>query len=262
MPRPTRKVARRTAKPRSHAKRARAVRELRILIADAQVMDRRAMAALLASQPGWKVVAEAESIAETVQLYREHDPKVIVLALGLRGANGESPVRALRAELPHASVLALSERGVANCLVLNPPGAGPARCELAVDCMQLAAVQGAQGVLRRSASAEELFEAVRVVASGRTWYETSTADALAEGPNRPGFSAAAHGLSDRELEVAELISLGRSNKDIAEQLRISEPTVKKHVGQVLLKLGCQDRLQAGLFVARHPLLLRRESTSS
>jgi len=56
--------------------------------------------------------------------------------------------------------------------------------------------------------------------------------------------------------VAELIAAGRSNKEIASSLNISAPTVKKHVGQILTKLGLQDRLQVGLFVARNPLILR------
>jgi DNA-binding NarL/FixJ family response regulator len=261
MPRPARKSVRRATKVRPRAKPARAPRAIRVLIADAQAVDRRAVAALLANQPGWSVVAEAGSIADAAAGIRQHAPDVVVLALGLRGENEASPVKALRAVLPNARILALSERGVGNCLVLNPPGTGGARCELAVDCMQLAAVQGAQGVLRRSASAEELFDAVRAVAAGKTWYDTTTADALAAGGQRPGFSAATHGLSGRELDVAELLAHGRTNKDIGAELRIAEPTVKKHVGRVLLKLGCQDRLQAGLFVARHPLLLRRDDSS-
>jgi len=63
-------------------------------------------------------------------------------------------------------------------------------------------------------------------------------------------------LSSRELEVAELISAGRSNKEISSALKISEPTVKKHVGHILEKLGLQDRLQVGLYVARNPLVLK------
>ena len=59
-----------------------------------------------------------------------------------------------------------------------------------------------------------------------------------------------------------LLAEGQSNKEISGLLLISEPTVKKHVGQVLKKLSVQDRLQAGLFVARHPLLFTRSSASS
>jgi DNA-binding NarL/FixJ family response regulator len=95
------------------------------------------------------------------------------------------------------------------------------------------------------------------VAAGNAWYESGTATAImrhALAGNGAGEPAAT--LSGRELEVAELIAAGRSNKEIASNLNISAPTVKKHVGQILTKLGLQDRLQVGLFVARNPLILR------
>ena len=67
-------------------------------------------------------------------------------------------------------------------------------------------------------------------------------------------------ISDNQvLDVALLLAEGRSNRDVARALGISEPTVKKHVGQILTKLNVQDRLQAGLFVARHPLLFARRA---
>ena len=72
----------------------------------------------------------------------------------------------------------------------------------------------------------------------------------------PQHESHSHALSSRELDVAELISVGRSNKEIAQALGISEPTVKKHVGHILDKLGLQDRLQVGLYVARNPLVLQ------
>ena len=120
----------------------------------------------------------------------------------------------------------------------------------ATDCLTLAISQGAAGTLRRDAEPAELFEAVRAIASGKNWHAPGTA--LPSAAN--GTEA---GLSERELEVAALIADGLSNKEISSALKISEPTVKKHVGNILEKLGLQDRLQAGLFVARNPLTLRR-----
>ena len=234
------------------------------MIADGQIMDRRGMIGLLVGQKDFEVAAEAGSIAEAIARFRIHSPDVLILALGLRGPGDEAPVSAVRAALPGARILAVSERGTSNCLVLNPPGggAGPGpACEFATDCMQLAAVQGAQATVRRSAEPEDLFAAIRAVARGQVWYEAHTAEALAGGAMRRGSSPRSAGLSDRELDVAELLARGRSNKEIATTLAIAEPTVKKHIGRVLLKLGVADRLQAGLFVARHPLLLRRDGTS-
>jgi DNA-binding NarL/FixJ family response regulator len=256
----TARVKRSTAATAAPA--ARSARPLQIIVADAQVMDRKGMIGLLATQPDLQVVAEAGSIGEAIALHRLHNPDVLIVSLGLRGPEDDSPIRAARSSLPAARILAISERGFRNCLVLNPPGIedGSPRgtCELATDCLQLAAAQGAHGALRRSAEPDDLFAAVRAVASGHAWYESGTASALASGELNPGVSPSGEALSDRELDVAALLSRGRSNKEIATTLEISEPTVKKHIGRILLKLGVQDRLQAGLFVARHPLLIRRE----
>jgi DNA-binding NarL/FixJ family response regulator len=125
-----------------------------------------------------------------------------------------------------------------------------------IDCLQLAARQGAMGTLRRSADPQELFGAIRAVARGHAWYDPTTAAGMLKG-NGPSTGANGRPLfSEREMQVAALISEGRSNKEIATLLRIREPTVKKHVTHVLQKLGLPDRLQAGLFLARNPLLLK------
>ena len=69
-------------------------------------------------------------------------------------------------------------------------------------------------------------------------------------------------LSPRETEVAQLLAEGRSNKEIAQRLEVSEPTVKKHIGHVLRKLGLQDRLQVALFVSRHPEFIDERSIAA
>ena len=68
-------------------------------------------------------------------------------------------------------------------------------------------------------------------------------------------------LSPRETEVASLLAEGRSNKEIADRLDVSEPTVKKHIGHVLRKLALQDRLQVALFVSRHPEYVTHQALS-
>jgi two-component system nitrate/nitrite response regulator NarL len=125
---------------------------------------------------------------------------------------------------------------------------------MGADCLQLAALDGASGTIRRSSTPAELFQAIRAVAAGRSWYDSGPATstsrhALSGNGNR-------RTLSSRELQVAELIAGGRSNKEISTSLGISEPTVKKHMGRILSKLGLQDRLQVGLYVARNPMVLR------
>jgi DNA-binding NarL/FixJ family response regulator len=112
----------------------------------------------------------------------------------------------------------------------------------------VAAERGARATVRRNSEFATLLEAIRRVHAG----EICHADDALDDSHAPG---AFQPLSERERMVAANIARGLSNKEIASALDISEATVKKHVGRVLAKLGLQDRLQVGLFLARNPLLL-------
>jgi len=233
---------------------------IRIMVADGHAIDRRAIGSLLREQPDFEVVGEASNSAEAIEHCASLRPSVLVLTLNLPGESGDAALPVIHAALPGLRILALSERGVANCLILNPPGRSRLaantrlqRCDAGTDCLQLAMAHGALGTLRRSAEPAALFQAVRAVAAGQASYEPRTAEAHTEGGANTRTNSNL-GLSARELDVAALLAEGRSNKEISATLAISEPTVKKHIGQILRKLDVQDRLQAGLFVARHPLL--------
>ena len=258
---PARKAARREI-PRA-LKRPK----IRILVADDQPMDRRGLAALLGSQPDFDVVAEAGTVGEAASHYKRLKPDVAILSVRLPDQHGLTAIASLRSSFPTLRMIALAERGAEHCLVLNPPhrsGRGlpvssPAST-MCTDCLQLAVSEGALGALRRDAAPEELFQAVRAVAQGNAWFEPRTAAAISRGAAKSGDPNAARDLSARELEVAGLISDGRSNKEIGQALGISEPTVKKHVGHILAKLGLQDRLQIGMYIVRNPLLLSGKSS--
>jgi DNA-binding NarL/FixJ family response regulator len=149
--------------------------------------------------------------------------------------------------------------------VLNPPSrqhlplALKLSCPAGIDCLQLAVNQGAMGTIRRNADPEDLFRAIRAVARGQAWYDPTTASrmlstSVRDGGTRDGKTPQ---FSEREIEVAALIAEGQSNKEISTSLGISEPTVKKHMGHILQKLGLPDRLQAGLYLARNPTIFKR-----
>jgi DNA-binding NarL/FixJ family response regulator len=267
--RPQRKVA---AKPKpkrrivAPARKAQSMRRVRIVVADDYPMDRAGMVSILRSQPDFEIVGETASVREAGAMCREMHPSVLILAMRLQATEGRTPIASVHTVSPETPVLAIAERAEGHCLVLNPPGSKrtdtaqlPVACTQGTDCLQLAVAEGATGTIRRSASPEELFRAVRTVASGNAWYEAGTATAImrhALAGNGSGSGTAPAPLSGRELEVAELIAAGRSNKEIGSILNISAPTVKKHVGRILEKLGLQDRLQVGLYVARNPLVLQ------
>jgi len=263
MPRPT--AAQPKPRPRA-ARRPRAPQagRVRIVVADGQAIDRGGLVGLLEDERDFEVVGEAATVKEATQQCGALAPDVLVLSLNLPGQEEQAAITAIHAELPNLRIVALSERGADNCLVLNPPSRRwtPAEsklvCAIGVDCLQLAVAQGAMATVRRSADPEELFRAIRAVADGNAWYDSTTATGLLSnaGASRGALGGRRAPFSQRELQVAALIAEGQSNKEISTSLGISEPTVKKHVGHILEKLGLADRLQAGLFLARNPLILK------
>ena len=233
------------------------------MVADSQAIDRGGLVGLLEDERDFEVVGEAATVAETIRQCGALEPDVLILSLNLPGQQEQAAIPAIRAALPALRIVALSERGAENCLVLNPPyrrqTAAELRlvCAVGMDCLQLAVTQGAMATVRRSADPEELFRAVRAVAEGGAWYDPTTAKGMLSNAGADSGGVETIGFSAREHEVAGLIAEGRSNKEISTALGISEPTVKKHVGHILQKLGIADRLQAGLMLARNPLILRR-----
>lgn len=246
---------------------------VRIVVADKLPLDRRSMVSLLVTQPDFDIVGEAETVEQAGEYCARLRPSILLIALRIGSNLGRTPIVDIRSHAPHTPILAIAERGEGECLVLNPPkpghdipmmGEAPQTpiCSQGTDCLQIAVAEGASGTIRRSADPEVFFHAVRTVASGNAWYEAGTATAIMRHALAPAQENQTHPLSSRELDVAELISVGRSNKEIAQALGISEPTVKKHVGHILDKLGLQDRLQVGLYVARNPLVLRPASAGT
>jgi DNA-binding NarL/FixJ family response regulator len=222
---------------------------VRVVVADDVALDRCALSHLISSWPECRVVAETSNGTETADACRQLSPDVVVLSLALP-SDAANPVLQLRNEVPGQRILALAERPRRACAsvmaIERARTAGRYDSTVAStlgDCLDLAANCGAEGTLRRDAGPERLREALSTIAHGEGFHEFD--NSRAPRPSR-------RPLSPRETEVAQLLAEGRSNKEIAQRLDVSEPTVKKHIGHVLRKLGLQDRLQVALFVSRHP----------
>lgn len=255
-------------RPRRAARPARALRpaRIRIVVADSQAIDRGGLVGLLEDERDFEVVGEAAHVLEAVKQCAAIKPDVLVLSLNLLGQEEQAAIPAIRGVLPRLRIVALSERGADHCLVLNPPYRTQSAaelnlvCSVGMDCLHLAVTQGASATVRRSADPEDLFHAIRRAAEGGAWYDPTTMTGILSATGPDGRSGAKEpNFSAREFDVAALIVEGQSNKEISSTLGISEPTVKKHVGHLLLKLGLPDRLQAALLLARNPLLFKQRN---
>lgn len=244
-----------SANPNGHNGRGTPIR---VVVADDVTLDRVALTHLIASWPEFRVVGETVTTAETAEVCRRLSPDVVVLSLILP-SEAANPVIQLRNEVPGQKIIALAERPRRTCASMlaieRATAAGRMDSTLratVADCLDLAAECGADGTLRRDAGPERLREALIRVTRGEGFHEFDNS-ATPRDERRP--------LSPREMEVATLLAEGRSNKEIAAALDVSEPTVKKHIGHVLRKLALQDRLQVALFVSRHPEYINERSLS-
>jgi DNA-binding NarL/FixJ family response regulator len=177
------------------------------------------------------VVGEAADGAEVISQAESLAPDVILLDLKMPGVDGLSALREIR------------ERGLrARVLVLTSAGER-ARVQPVLRA-------GAAGYLYKDVDPHALVQAIRAVHDGNVLFAPEAADAMmATEPGDRGGGA----LTEREREVLVQIARGRSNREIARVLVVSEKTVKTHVSNILMKLGLQDRTQAALYAVRHGL---------
>ena len=203
----------------------------RILLVDDHAVVREGLASLLQRQGDLLVVAEAADGASAIRLYRQHRPDLVVLDLRLPDMDGVEVTAAIRAEFPQARLLVLSSFD-------------------GDEDIYRALKAGARAYVLKDSTREELLAAVRTVAAGQRSLSAAVAERLAERVTGSELTA-------RELAVLRQIVGGRSNKQIASALSISEGTVKTHVKSILAKLDVEDRTEAAVLALRRGLVVAR-----
>jgi DNA-binding NarL/FixJ family response regulator len=191
---------------------------IRLMIADDHHIVRQGLVALLKTVDGFVVVAEASNGQEAIDCYELHQPDVTLMDLRMPQLGGVEAVRAIRMKHPAARIIVLTTFD-------------------GDEDIYRALQAGAKGYLLKGMFGDELFDAIRAVNAGRSRIPAAVAERLAERMGGPG-------LTGRELDVLKLVVGGRSNKEIASVLYISEATVKTHINNLLSKLGVSDRTQA------------------
>ena len=191
---------------------------IRILTVDDHPLLREGIAALVNAESDMKLIAEASNGEEAIEQFRLHRPDVTLMDLHMPAMNGIEAVTRIRAEFPDARIIVLTT--------------------YTGDVQALRALKaGARAYILKGHVHRELLEAIRAVHAGKKRIPPDVAAELAD-------HAAENELSSREIEVLRLIASGNANKLIADQLSISEETVKSHVTNILSKLGANDRTHA------------------
>jgi two-component system NarL family response regulator len=189
-----------------------------VMVVEDHFVVRAGLTAIINSQPDLVMVAEAGNGQQAVELFEQHEPDVTLMDLRLPVLNGIKAIAAIIKKSPRAKIIVLSTYG------------GDEEIFKALQA-------GARAYFLKDVKGQDLINAIRAVHAGQCPLPPEVASRLA---NRIPRSE----LSPRELEILGLIARGRSNREIANMLAISEGTVRVHASNVFAKLGCSDRAQA------------------
>jgi DNA-binding NarL/FixJ family response regulator len=195
-----------------------AAKTARVLVVDDHPVVRAGLVALVSQQADLELVAEAENGERAVTLYREHQPDVVLMDLRMPVVGGVEAIQAITAEFPGARILALSTYE------------GDADIRRALDA-------GARGYLLKDMLLTDVLTAIRAVRRGERVIPLAVAAQLAQYPDRSQ-------LTERELEVLQLVARGLSNKQVADSIGRTPETVKIHLKNIYAKMGVADRTEA------------------
>ena len=212
------------------------VEQIQIVVVDDHPVLRDGLSAVLSTQPDFRVIGEAESGVEAVEIIVELRPDVVMLDLEMPEMDGVETLQRLREDDPDIRVIVFTA--------------------FDTDERILPAVQaGAQGYLLKGAPRDQIGQAVRVVHSGDSLLQPVIASKLLRQASQTADSTDALGsVTPRESEVLNLLAHGLQNKEIAAQLGISERTVKFHVGSILSKLNAGNRTEVVTIAVQRGLI--------
>jgi NarL family two-component system response regulator LiaR len=212
--------------------------KIRVLIADDHTVVRKGIRALLETEPGIEVVGEAADGEDALHRALALKPDVVLMDLVMPKMDGVQATKAIMERRPGVKILVLTS--------------------FAEDKRILSAIEaGALGYLLKDSSPQDLVRAIREVHRGESALHPKVAQRLVSQLREPEEPAREE-LTERERKVLELIAKGLSNREIARELSISEPTVRTHVSNILRKLHLKSRTQAALYALKEGLAALEE----
>jgi len=200
--------------------------EARIIIVDDHPLVRAGLKALLAQEHGFRVVGEADGVAQTLELIREDEPDLVILDLALSDGDGLDLIQRLRRHYPALKILVVSMRDE----------------RLYAERVLEA---GALGFLDKQAATEQIIEAVHATLAGRHYVDADILERILErfGGKVQGERSIYDSLSNRELEVLSLIGRGHPTGEIARRLHLSVKTIETHREHIKRKLGLSSAME-------------------
>ncbi len=210
------------------------MKPIRVLIVDDHVIVREGLQILLSEEPGFDVVGMAGESDSALALAKKHKPDVVLMDLVMPGLDGIETTRQILSAVPSTHVLVLTT--------------------FADDQRVRDAIQaGAIGYLLKDVLKAELLTAIRSAAAGKPALHPEAQQLLMKQVS--GKDAAPHAsLTAREFNILKLIAEGKSNKEIALALHLTEGTIKGYVSTIFDKLNVEDRTQAALYAVKHGLV--------
>lgn len=198
---------------------------IRVMIVDDHKLVREGLKAVFGQGEEIDVVGEAGSGEDALSMIASVDPEVILMDISMPGMNGIQATKQIRKEHPDVKIVILT--------MLDQEGS-----------VYEAVKAGATGYMIKNTSSDELVRAIETVNDGKALlHPDATAQLIKEFVNLSENRAKDYGLSDREMEVLQLLSEGKTNKELAKALWISEQTVKTHLAHIFGKLGTSDRTE-------------------
>jgi DNA-binding NarL/FixJ family response regulator len=212
---------------------------IRVLLVDDHAVLRDGLSNIISLEDDMEVVGEAKSGIEALQLVEEVHPNVILMDINMPGMNGVEAIRRIHAQYPRIAIIVLTMYD---------------RDEYLYESIRA----GATGYLLKDAPSGDVIAAIRSASRGESTLHPVMARKLLDnltGEKRGERGSSDENLTPRELDVLQLMVKGHSNKEIAEQLFISDKTVKIHVSNILKKLGVKSRSQAIIYAIQHELVV-------
>jgi two-component system response regulator DevR len=205
-----------------------------LLVVDDHEVVRQGLVALLDRRQGFEVVAEAGTAAEAVEQARRHEPDIVVMDVRLPDGSGVEACREIRAERPATRVVMLTSYPDEEAVLS-------------------AIVAGASGYLLKQVRARDLVSALEAVGRGESLLDPAVTEKVLERVRRIATGAAADdlaALTTQEQKILLLVAEGKTNKEIASEVFLSDKTVKNYVSSILSKLNLERRAQAAAYMAR------------